>query len=1168
MARKKATELAYPGRSHPTFTAEEAKERERQRQRDKRARRRLERNTDPGASGSGSTVKADEGGPVLGYQHHDDGPSNDTDLPYDPPSPSACVWSVSALRRGLEDAIDHGEIDTADYGEIQSPYPTAEFDDQFAKSGSSVQGNSYEAYPCASEDEPPSVGDEIVSQDGAGPVRRGESGAKISAQSPRVSSGNDASNCSSPLSSVLEAWLQEQTLFVTDDEHEGEGSLYDGGSDRSVDEEDPTYRKDGKRLRSKTVNNSKYNTAAAWVQAHMLDQPVCDTCLDEAGQVGRDDGLSLQEMATHIRDLGVPDALASSKPAIEGNQPWEEALSGSAAPPRLNMAKSHQPDEEVAAQFDVDAVLAEVSSLQAFRGFRFSYYPRAQRNLQKPIHVQFHGKQLHLCRHIRFGEALFAHDIHIYIAFPRMPLIHETFLTEEQHALWINGVVLPSLRGILPPTSMQHYPATWAIGASLMRARHNEHRTLDVGGTNPIHYAVSEASVPGLWEAMLARLSDPRLSIFRGMFIVFEMYGTKLMWAGTSFSSLRDNVLSALDKSIDRRYLIPEKTYFDVGKETISRATRVHWWKTCCLQHWLGSADPQSHFARRIYPVCGARDAASMNITPPKKHFLHPHVVYAQRYNSYKGLFDARKTFPFTNRNIESMLIPHNLLQLWAKAGGAHGRTPRINEQITQAGKRSYSNSKRRLDLSFRNTQAASMGTREEYRIQLEVFMILDLDSQPFRHTEPRPYFSVPTAEALSFKRWELNRWLGALDYLLISTAHLTPASGAMGTMLAKIINIISNDKGYGHLSDLYRDSYSTKQGIQWLGLGIRQMTQETGMVWLKHRMFDWDQLRFHKSIESQIRFFIPDSQRTYKKRQQQKDGSAGDNHKLDRIRRICYLALTMEMLSHGKSSQSSPPPKDLESYNYGICKAWLTRYYSGDFYIPRDWRICHTWRERPTCAQLIQQLFDWDDQHLYKVPFTRQRWDNFQHRLVTRYAFQEISRALGLDAANGWRKSLGIHGCQFFWMLPKCSGSRFSNPTKRTCEDGSRKNFMGWYSARHAELAKYRKNQALKRWNWANQDLWDWQGGLVEEHDPIHLFDNIEEFDFEAEHDHSNPRIQKHLTSSDEESRGVYEVAWVGYPNPKDYTWEPIWQLKADVPKIVRAYERKQREIRNMRKT
>jgi hypothetical protein len=53
-----------------------------------------------------------------------------------------------------------------------------------------------------------------------------------------------------------------------------------------------------------------------------------------------------------------------------------------------------------------------------------------------------------------------------------------------------------------------------------MRAKYNKHRTWDIGGTNAIYYLVKEALMPGLWEAMLAMLSDPRLSMFRGMFIV------------------------------------------------------------------------------------------------------------------------------------------------------------------------------------------------------------------------------------------------------------------------------------------------------------------------------------------------------------------------------------------------------------------------------------------------------------------------------------------------------------------------------------------------------------------------------------------------------------------------------------------------------------------------
>ena len=364
-----------------------------------------------------------------------------------------------------------------------------------------------------------------------------------------------------------------------------------------------------------------------------------------------------------------------------------------------------------------------------------------------------------------------------------------------------------------------------------------------------------------------------------------------------------------------------------------------------------------------------------MNITPTQKHFMHPDIVYAQRYSNYKELCDAGKVFPFTNLNIESMLIPANLLQLWSKAGGSHGRANHVERLVTNAGKASYAQSKKRVDLALSDSQGESFGTREEYRVRLGVFEELDLDSQPCRQAEPRPYYSVPTAEALLFLRWEMNRWLGALDYLLKVRDQLTPASGAMGTMLARVIQASSNDSASGHSSDLYCEAYTTKTGFQWLGLGFRGAMGETGMSWLKSSMFDWEQVQFRESIQSQIRFFIPDSQRTYKERRMQVSNAtrlyngineiakslqeggllAENNHKLDRIRRICFLALTLEVLNYDVGHQRAPAPKDLQSYNYGICKSWLSQYYNRDFRIPRDWRIGVTWKERPTWAGLIQ---------------------------------------------------------------------------------------------------------------------------------------------------------------------------------------------------------------------
>lgn len=149
----------------------------------------------------------------------------------------------------------------------------------------------------------------------------------------------------------------------------------------------------------------------------------------------------------------------------------------------------------------------------------------------------------------------------------------------------------------------------------------------------------------------------------------------------------------------------------------------------CCLQDWLASMDPKTHVASRFYPVSGTRDAAAINITPSQNHSFYPQVVYAQRYGSYKELRDARKVFPFTNLNIKSMLIPANLLQLWSKAGGSHGRANHVERLVTDAGKASYAQSKKRIHLALSDSQDESFGTREEYRVLLGVFEELDLDS-------------------------------------------------------------------------------------------------------------------------------------------------------------------------------------------------------------------------------------------------------------------------------------------------------------------------------------------------------------------------------------------------------------------------------------------------------
>ena len=143
---------------------------------------------------------------------------------------------------------------------------------------------------------------------------------------------------------------------------------------------------------------------------------------------------------------------------------------------------------------------------------------------------------------------------------------------------------------------------------------------------------------------------------------------------------------------------------------------------------------------------------------------------------------------------------------------------------------------------------------------------------------------------------------------------------------------------------------------------------EKFGMFWLQPSMFDWKLLQFDEQIQRQFRFFIPDSQRTYKERRSQVSNvtklynaindiakSLSNNrrqdHQLERIRRIYFLSLTMQMLQFDLKNQPSQPPKDLQSYNNGICYAWLQQHYTSDFTILKPWRVGLTWKKSPTWA-------------------------------------------------------------------------------------------------------------------------------------------------------------------------------------------------------------------------
>jgi hypothetical protein len=53
----------------------------------------------------------------------------------------------------------------------------------------------------------------------------------------------------------------------------------------------------------------------------MLEEPVCNTCLNSPGSVTGTNGFSLNKIANHIYSLGVLDAFAGSEFSLEDHGP-------------------------------------------------------------------------------------------------------------------------------------------------------------------------------------------------------------------------------------------------------------------------------------------------------------------------------------------------------------------------------------------------------------------------------------------------------------------------------------------------------------------------------------------------------------------------------------------------------------------------------------------------------------------------------------------------------------------------------------------------------------------------------------------------------------------------------------------------------------------------------
>ena len=463
--------------------------------------------------------------------------------------------------------------------------------------------------------------------------------------------------------------------------------------------------------------------AAEWLESRLASTFGCRSHRDgdnnDNDNDNDDDTIDLSGMVELWNTYGVPDVLSSSKmlskEMAEVPVNWKAALSDSEPPSRLLLSSSEHIRGSTTVAFDIDSFIAHAQSLAIFKmGLRFTIDAPIMHNIQKNIHVRINGKALHKTPHMLLGRCRTEESFRLYVVFPNMVIGTEegdirdqgqnrddsdqedhsdstseqqpqprrrtgSYTMQDERQRFTDELLLPALEDVCPAYMRHHYPFGYVHGRDKTLARNTEGRNLQHARREAISILIRGEFLDAMWSFMVQLTRRPTLSCFRGMFLVVNCKNSKLAYQSETFQEARQLFMDDINMHMDLAKLNTVQSWVDVGRELApdsERRPKTFLWRTCCLQRWYRSfcqqlSDGSSSGGGRnaqgmLYGCHMLRDAGSMTVDLAASNPLRKGgIIYAQRYNTMKGLFDAQGTYPFTNPAVEGVLVPQDIGDLW-----------------------------------------------------------------------------------------------------------------------------------------------------------------------------------------------------------------------------------------------------------------------------------------------------------------------------------------------------------------------------------------------------------------------------------------------------------------------------------------------------------------------
>jgi hypothetical protein len=828
------------------------------------------------------------------------------------------------------------------------------------------------------------------------------------------------------------------------------------------------------------------------------------------------------------------DQLSRQQPPTPAQ--WKAFFCGTRPGPRSRrpmqvcLHKAETQEVELDTAFDIDSFLGFTSSPAVARqGLWYQPAPRTLQNLKTDVHIETEAfyesadtdqaprsslTMLKDVPHFALGRVEGAHDITIYILFPRLMPARGEFkaMSNDQLSRWLDRVFHPALYRHYDAHYTQHLPASYQHALANAKAAQVEGRMVD--GANyqaqlSLGYHLQPERLHLIWEDILHTITHtPGLHDFRDLQLFFNAKGTKLQFKTNPFRptllDTMNNFQTYFERIMDLDCIFWDRFYVDVGKEicpqvsllTHERAhfddeAQVYLWKRCCLERylqWMYDQHPPKS-GHRFYHQTMLRDACNLtSLTPKRSRLRKGGLVYSQFYSSVKEIVDAAKSFPFQNDGMEELALDPLIRQGARHAGGGRARQVKIVEQA-------YCASKHRTQYALLASQKKSFGVREEHRISWPLFQALQqrLELEPSETLEivlidcPAYVWAVKTDVFLNFVWRNVDKFATGFE-IVLARCHqefVTWEQTKMMAMFLRCLRFSMTSHQFSPESTLW---WSKRERVRaegpaevvqtWYGLGFCNTLERYGYCWLEPR-FDWERLTFQSSITDNVLFGNRTLRQQYLRRGGQVRDFLDSNRQLDialdwlqehrqheRIRErlllwivhLCLRQFRIDVVTAVRQ-EVHPDRSDDAFQGYDpFCVEYFEDLMDDDVHL-----VSGNKSEFKDPSRLGRVLFEFNDGRI------RTHWDNKPYRKL----YQRASMALALHhstagLANQMKHILQRHLFIYHWILPYPSTEVFTQTTKA----GDRM----WYSVRPRTEAMGRFEELRStQWEWARKN---WQSG------------------------------------------------------------------------------------------